>query len=42
MPKAWLRPVLEQSEGMTLPVTLNEVKSLNSMLVRIGYRNYEQ
>jgi len=25
-----------------LPVTLNEVKSLNSMLVRIRYRNYER
>jgi len=34
MPKAWLR--------MTLPVTLNEVKSLNSMFVRIRYRNYER
>ena len=34
MPKALLR--------MTLPVTLNEVKSLNSMLVRIRYRNYER
>ena len=38
MPKAWLR--------MTLPVTLNPaahgMKSLNSILVKIRYPNYEQ
>jgi hypothetical protein len=28
---AWLRPVLEQSEGMTCLVTLNEVKSLKDI-----------
>ena len=46
---AWLRPVLERSEGpvlerneeTTLLVTLNEVKSLSCMLVKTRYRKYE-